>query len=207
MRRREGRLIRCPRDLLLCGTPGSALHLSLTATTAVPADTVHIAPARPLPVLSGMAPALTCSIHVPQSRATVKYPKSSRLTDDKVAHWAPVWHRAIVRAEPRAAARRVTVLDTWTTDDAQSIVLVLARMAMSSRQTWYRVRLPILPNDSVGRVQSSGLGDLYEVHTQLYVDRERAWLERDGETVFRSIVGVGKSYWLTPAASSTSATR
>jgi len=141
-------------------------------------------------------------------RRKITYPKSSRLTDDKVARWAPVLRKAIVRVEPRETGRRIAVLETWTTDDTQNIVVVLTRREMSPGQTWYRVRLPILPNNSVGWVQARALGDLYTVHTHLYVDRRRfrATLKRDGVTVFKTIVGVGKSYWPTPGASSTSAT-
>jgi lipoprotein-anchoring transpeptidase ErfK/SrfK len=44
------------------------------------------------------------------------------------------------------------------------------------------------------------LGDVYSVHTHLYVERAplRATLKRDRVTVFSTIVGVGKSYWPTP---------
>ena len=71
---------------------------------------------------------------------------------------------------------------------------------MSSRETWYRVRLPILPNNSTGWVQARYLGDLFTVHTHLYVDRAHftATLKRDGRVVFKTIVGVGKSVWPTP---------
>jgi lipoprotein-anchoring transpeptidase ErfK/SrfK len=62
------------------------------------------------------------------------------------------------------------------------------------------VRLPILPNNSTGWVRARYLGDLWAVHTHLYVDRARmtATLKRDGVTVFKSVVGVGKSIWPTP---------
>lgn len=148
----------------------------------------------------GAAPTLTYSIHVTAKIAKVLYPRSYTLTTDKVAHWAPVLRTTVVRALPRASARAVTTLDTWTTDDTQNIVLVLKGIDVSSRQTWYRVRLPILPNNSTGWVQARSLGDLYSVHTHLYVDRSRmtAILKRDGLTVFKTIVGVGKSFWPTP---------
>ena len=47
---------------------------------------------------------------------------------------------------------------------------------------------------------SSALGDLTVVHTHLYIDRAKltATLERDGKTVFTSIVGIGKPFWPTP---------
>jgi hypothetical protein len=149
---------------------------------------------------STVAPTLTFAIHVRTKVAKVQYPRSYKLTDEKVAHWAAVLRRAVVRAKPSAASRAVTTLDTWTTDDTQNIVLVLNGTDVSARQTWYRVRLPILPNNSTGWVQARYLGDLWAVHTHLYVDRTRmtATLKRDGVTVFKTIVGVGKSIWPTP---------
>jgi hypothetical protein len=147
-----------------------------------------------------MAPTVTYAIHVAAKAVKARYPRSYKLTDDKVAHWAAVLRRAVVRAQPRAAARAASTLDTWTSDDTQNIVLVLDRIDVNRRTTWYRVRLPILPNNSTGWVQSRYLGQLYTVHTHLYVDRARlrATLKRDGVTVFKTIVGVGRSVWPTP---------
>jgi len=149
---------------------------------------------------TGTAPTMTYAIRVAAKAATVQYPRSYSLTDDKIAHWSPVLRRAVVRALPRASSRAVTTLDTWTTDGTQNIVLVLKGTAFTKRQIWYRVRLPILPNNSIGWVQARYLGDLYEVHTHLYVYRNSttAVLKRDGKTIFKTIVGVGKSFWPTP---------
>jgi lipoprotein-anchoring transpeptidase ErfK/SrfK len=146
------------------------------------------------------ASTLTYVIHVRAKVAKVQYPRSYKLADEKVAHWAAVLRRAVVRTKPSSASRAVTTLDTWTTDDTQNIVLVLNGTDVRAGQTWYRVRLPILPNNSVGWVQARYLGDLYEVHTHLYVNRATmtATLKRDGVTVFKSVVGVGKSVWPTP---------
>ena len=149
---------------------------------------------------STVAPTLTYAIHVRAKVAKVQYPRSYTLADEKVARWAAVLRRAVVRTKPSLASRAVTTLDTWTTDDTQNIVLVLNGTDVSAGRTWYRVRLPILPNNSTGWVQARYLGDLYTVHTHLYVSRTTmtATLKRDGVTVFKSIVGVGKSVWPTP---------
>jgi L,D-transpeptidase-like protein len=150
--------------------------------------------------VNDVAPTLTYVIHVAPKVVKDRYPRSYKLSDEKVARWAAVLRAAVVRAQPRASARKVTTLETWTTDDTQNIVLVLKAIAVSPRLTWYRVRLPILPNNSTGWVQSRYLGPLFAVHTHLYVDRARlrATLKRDGVTVFKTIVGVGKSIWPTP---------
>ena len=148
--------------------------------------------------VDAVAPTLTYSIHV--AAPVVKYPRSYSLADDKVAHWAAVLKRGVVHVQPKASSRAVTKLDTWTTDGTQNIVLVLSGVDVSSRETWYRVRLPILPNNSTGWVQARYLGELYKVNTHLYVDRAHftATLKRDGRVVFKTRVGVGKSVWPTP---------
>ena len=130
-----------------------------------------------------------------------KYPHSFTLTNDKIAHWAPVLTAAPVRSKPSLTAHVTTTLDTTTTDGTSNLVLVLTGIDVSSNQTWYRVRLPILPNNSTGWVRAGYLGDLYTVHTHLYVNRStlRATLKRDGKTIFTTVVGVGHSYWPTPA--------
>jgi L,D-transpeptidase catalytic domain/Bacterial SH3 domain len=128
------------------------------------------------------------------------YPRTIKLTDAKVAHWAGVMRRAVVRAKPGLGGRIVTTLPTGTTDGTQNVVLVLSRVDISPHQSWYRVRLPILPNNKTGYVQSRYLSSLFIVHTHLYVNRGSltATLKRNGKTIFKTIVGIGKSYSPTP---------
>jgi hypothetical protein len=122
------------------------------------------------------------------------------LTNKKTAHWAVVLRKAPVRSQPRSGAPVVTRLTTWTTDQTQNIVLLLERRTVAPGERWYRVRLPILPNNSTGWVESSYLGALWAVHTHLYVSTEAltAKLVRDGKVVFRARVGVGRPKWPTP---------
>jgi lipoprotein-anchoring transpeptidase ErfK/SrfK len=143
-----------------------------------------------------VAPTLTYRLHV----TGVTYPVKTKLTDDKVAHWAQVLTRAVVHAQPKASGRAVTKLETMTTDGTHNIVLVLDQQQTSPTETWYRVRLPILPNNSTGWVQGSAIGTLYAVNTHLYVDRAhfKITLKKNGKTIFTSIVGVGRSIWPTP---------
>ena len=151
------------------------------------------------------APVLTYSVHVKAksarpSKPKVAYPLKYSLTDLKVAHWAAVLGRGVVRAQPTDRARAVTRLETRTTDDTQNIVLVLGGVDVKAHDTWYRIRLPILPNNSTGWVRARYVSTLFEVRTHLYVNTRtfRATLKRDGVTVFKTIVGVGKSVWPTP---------
>jgi hypothetical protein len=143
------------------------------------------------------APTLTYVIHV---AAAPVYPQSYRLTDDKIGRWAFVLKRAVVRSRPSSKARRVATLSTVTTDGTQNLVLVMDGVDLSARQTWYHLRLPILPNNSMGWVKRGYLSRLHTVHTHLYVNRKsfKATLERDGVPIFKTFVGVGKPYWPTP---------
>jgi hypothetical protein len=142
----------------------------------------------------GVAPTLTYAIHA------VSYPRAYPLTDDKIARWAFVLKKAPVRTRPSSSARVKTTLSTGTTDGTQNLVEVLDGVDVSSKQTWYHVRLPILPNNSLGWVRRGYLGSLQIVHTHLYVSRRSftATLQKDGVPVFKAIVGVGKSFWPTP---------
>ena len=107
---------------------------------------------------------------------------------------------APARSEPTPSAPVVTTLSTTTSDETDNIVLVLGGTEISATETWYQVRLPILPNNSTGWVPADSLGDLYTVHTHLYVDRATLTLtlKRDGVTEFTAKVGVGRPYWPTP---------
>jgi hypothetical protein len=129
------------------------------------------------------------------------FPSRYALTDEKIGHWAVVLRNVAARRLPKASAPVVSMLGTVTTDETQNLVLILDGVDIDPRQTWYRVRLPILPNNSTGWVPRSALGNLYVVHTHLYVNRATftATLKRDGRTIFTTRVGVGRSYWPTPA--------
>ena len=103
--------------------------------------------------------------------------------------------------QPSSSSPVVATLGVATNELTQNVVLVIAGIDLGPGQTWYEVRLPILPNNSTGWVPRSALGDLYTVHTHLYVNRATftATLKRDGRTIFTTRVGVGRSYWPTPA--------
>jgi hypothetical protein len=145
------------------------------------------------------APPLTYLVHV--KGKVIAYPLNRTLTNEKSAHWAPVLKKVVVRSQPRVSSRAVTTLTTKTTDsETQNLVLVLSERDVIPTQTWYRVRLPILPNNSTGWVRADYLGEVYRVTTHLYVNRAHftATLKRNGKVVFKSLVGVGRTIWPTP---------
>ena len=129
------------------------------------------------------------------------FPYRYTLTDAKVGYWAPIVRNVTARREPTTSSPAVTRLAAVTRDWTQNLVLVIGGIDLNPRETWYKVRLPILPNNSTGWVPRSALGNLYAVRTHLYVNRETftATLKRDGRTIFTTRVGVGRSKWPTPA--------
>jgi hypothetical protein len=129
------------------------------------------------------------------------FPYAYRLTDDKVAYWTPLLRATVARTAPRSSARAVTKLGLITPDTStRNLVLVLDVLEKSETDVWYHVRLPMLPNNTLGWVNAKAVGSLYEVNTHLYIDRAKlvATLERDGETVFKARIGVGKASTPTP---------
>lgn len=129
------------------------------------------------------------------------YPKIYTLGNDKVAQWAVVLRNTVARKAASASSAEVGSLTTMTGDGTNNIVLVIGATEVSPSETWYLVRLPILPNNSVGYVRASDLSALHTVFTHLYVNRSTmtATLMRNGVEVFSTRVGVGRRYWPTPA--------
>jgi lipoprotein-anchoring transpeptidase ErfK/SrfK len=129
------------------------------------------------------------------------FPNRYTLTNGKVGRWAPVLRNVTARREPTTSSPSVTRIAAVTRDWTQNLVLVIGGIDLNPRETWYKVRLPILPNNSTGWVPRRALGNLYTVRTHLYVNRARftATLKRDGRTILTTRVGVGRSKWPTPA--------
>ena len=146
----------------------------------------------------GAAPTLTYLVEV---KAKVQYPQSVTLTNARIAYQATVRRAVTVHTRPREWSPVMTMFPTKTPEGTRNLVLVLSSLKQSATETWYRVRLQILPNNSVGWVSARDLGELVPVHTHLYVDRAKltATLKRNGQTIFTTIVGVGRDYWPTPA--------
>ncbi len=187
--------VRLPPDAIFNSSDGGAARASFEWTPSVPGDypIQFVASTE----LGTPAPLRTFVIHV---KRPVQYPRAYDLSGERLARWATVWKRAVVRAQPSASAAALTTLDTRTTDDTQNIVLVLDGLDVSATETWYRIRLAILPNNSTGWVRAENLGRLFPVHTHLYVtlSNMRATLKRDGATVFTTRVGIGRRVSPTP---------
>jgi hypothetical protein len=115
------------------------------------------------------------------------------------SRWAPVLRRVVARRAPDVAATTITTLSARTPEGTSNIVLVV-REAVSDGTVWTLVRLPVLPNGTLGWVPRWALGGYVFVQTHLVVDRSRlvATLFRAGRVVFRAPIGIGQSRWPTP---------
>jgi L,D-transpeptidase catalytic domain len=170
----------------------------------------RIRPSRRVAALAGLAVAAS-TLALPAANAAPRSASATTmqdrilqtvtLTNTKMSHWAVILRPVAAHRSPAASSPVVTTLSTRTGDGTQNLVLILGAAKMASGRTWYHVRLAILPNNSTGWLLRSALGRLHIVHTHLYVNRETetAVLTRDGRTIFTTRVGVGHSYWPTPA--------
>ncbi|MGB2952753.1 MAG: L,D-transpeptidase family protein [Gaiellaceae bacterium] len=122
------------------------------------------------------------------------------LSSPGLSRWAYLLRPAVARAQPSLSARVVTRLSTWTSDNTLNLVLLLASARDAQGRIWYRVRLPILPNNSTGWILWGAVSDPNAVRTYLIVDRQLlvATLYRNGSPVFHTRIGAGRPYWPTP---------
>jgi lipoprotein-anchoring transpeptidase ErfK/SrfK len=116
------------------------------------------------------------------------------------SYWAFVEQATAVRRYPNVKSRSVARLGLRTSDRTDELVMILQEKENAKGEWWTQVRLPVLPNNTVGWVPSQALGELRTRHTHLIINRQttRATLIRSGKVVFRARIGVGKSYWPTP---------
>ena len=117
-----------------------------------------------------------------------------------LAYWAAVARPVTARAAPSATAREVGRLAHLTPEGTANLVLAVGRKKDARGTIWTRVRLPVLPNNTIGWVPRAALGGLTAVRTRLVIDLVRltAALYRGGRRVFLAPVGVGRPRWPTP---------
>ena len=146
-------------------------------------------------------PAAQRSVSIPElASAKVAPSEPAVLTHGNVATRAAVWQAVTARAAPSASARAVARVATVTPEGTDEIVLALEERPDRLGQTWVRVRLPVLPNNTTGWVPRQALGPYDVLRTRLTVDLARLQLVlyRNGRAVLRAPVGIGKGRWPTP---------
>ena len=107
---------------------------------------------------------------------------------------------AVAHAAPSARSAAVARLAIKTPEDTADVVTVLSTSTGTDGRVWVEVRLPVLPNGSVGWLHRRSLGAYQTVDTHLIIDRERlhATLYRAGVPIFSAPVGIGADRSPTP---------
>jgi lipoprotein-anchoring transpeptidase ErfK/SrfK len=118
-----------------------------------------------------------------------------------LSRWSVVRVPAAAHAAPGTGSPVVARLATRTPEGTANAVTVLRARTGTDGGVWVEVRLPVLPNGSVGWVRRSSLRGYQAVSTHLIVDRERlqATLLRAGVRIFSAPVGIGAQGSPTPA--------
>jgi hypothetical protein len=143
------------------------------------------------------APPLTVYVHVGR-RATRTFELSNV---NGTSRSATLLRSINARARPSPSARVIVRLRPVTPEHVPHVLYLLGGKIDRDGRYWLRVRLPILPNGSSGWIPREAVDDIRLIDTHLVIDRGRfrATLYRRGRPIFRSIVGVGKPHWPTPA--------
>lgn len=151
----------------------------------------------------GARPALADYSSLPSAPApALKIGRPQRLGSSRfLSRWSTVLRPTVARATPSADGRVLTELEPRTAEQTPTALGVLRSGAGRQGKVWVKVRLPILPNGSVGWVPRGALGAYQMVDTHLVVDRRllRATLYRAGKAIFAARVGIGTSSSPTPS--------
>ncbi len=120
--------------------------------------------------------------------------------ENETYRWAYLNMPAVARRGPSRGAPAIKRLGLWTPENTPNLVLALNAERKRNGQTWVRVRLAMLPNNTTGWVLRGALGHLNRIRTHLIVSRAGtvATLYRAGKVVWRARVGVGQPRWPTP---------
>lgn len=137
------------------------------------------------------SPAPALNIGRPQDLSSGRY----------VSRWTVVRTATLAHARPSVRSAVVAALATSAPEGTPNLLAVLRARPGADGRLWVEVRLPVLPNGSVGWVPRHSLGPYQAVETRLVVDRTRlrATLYRAGRIVLSAPVGVGTDVWPTPA--------
>jgi lipoprotein-anchoring transpeptidase ErfK/SrfK len=117
-----------------------------------------------------------------------------------LSRWTVVRRPTVAHAGPSANSAAVAVLEARAPEGTPNLLTVLRARPGRDGALWVEVRLPVLPNGTVGWVRRRSLGSYQAVNTRLVVDRARlrATLYREGQIVFNAPVGIGTDAWPTP---------
>jgi hypothetical protein len=137
------------------------------------------------------APAPALKVGRPQMLSAERY----------VSQWTVVRRPTAAHAAPSASSAVVARLGVSAPEGTPNLLAVLRARTGAGGALWVMVRLPVLPNGTVGWVSRHSLGSYQVVKSHLVVDRRRlqATLYQNGKSVFTAPVGVGTAVAPTPA--------
>jgi lipoprotein-anchoring transpeptidase ErfK/SrfK len=107
--------------------------------------------------------------------------------------------RVVARSAPSPSAKHVLVLHQFRPDFRQQEVLAIAAKVGVDGRLWYRLRLPMRPNNTTGWVSASQL-DLHHVATRIVVNIEKRRMQvlRGTNVLYTTTVAVGRPGMETP---------
>src|SRR5204862_1760313 len=114
-----------------------------------------------------------------------------------LSRWTIVRVATDAHAQPTVSSAVVTRLALSAPEGTPNLLSVLDRRTGPDGRLWVHVRLPVLPNGTVGWVLRRSLGPYETVETHLVVDRRRyrVTLYRRGRIVFSAEAAVGTDAW------------
>jgi hypothetical protein len=117
-----------------------------------------------------------------------------------ISRWTIVRAAAVAHERPDQSSHVIAKLATSTPEGTPNALAVVQALTAEDGALWIQVRLPVLPNGTLGWVRRTHLGPYGTVDTRLVVDRARlrATLYHAGRRVFDAPVGVGTAGSPTP---------
>jgi lipoprotein-anchoring transpeptidase ErfK/SrfK len=107
--------------------------------------------------------------------------------------------RVVARSAPGPSAKHVLVLHQFRTDFRRQEVLAIGAKLGSDGRLWYRLSLPMRPNNTTGWVSANQL-DLHHVATRILIniDKRRMQVLRGNKVLYMTTVAVGRPGMETP---------
>jgi lipoprotein-anchoring transpeptidase ErfK/SrfK len=107
--------------------------------------------------------------------------------------------KVVARSAPNPTARRVLVLHQFRPDFRQQVVLAVGATVGTDGHVWYRLSLPMRPNNTYGWVSSQQV-ELHHVASRIVIDikKRRLQVMRGNHVLYKTTVAVGRPGMETP---------
>jgi len=107
--------------------------------------------------------------------------------------------KVVARSAPNPSASRVLVLHQFRPDYRQQVVLATGATVGADGQLWYRLSLPMRPNNSTGWVSARQV-ELHHVANRILINIDKRQLQvlRGNHVLYRTTVAVGRPGMETP---------